>query len=502
MSASINADGQELREPLRLAFEVSVPPTDVAKLCLAVITDGTWQCVDSALKLGKSAPGPARALMATGLTLVEGDLSSIPVARNTMVGVIYVVPTLREAEESMWVFTSTNVAVLAVVCLLLPLACTALHFASAKCPCKSGNGGDKREDELRGLYKLERYAALTTPPMTPGKGAAVGPEVSRAGEVEEEVAEMAEAPEHDSAPVVATVVADQIWAMPLHESNIVDEYRRLAEEDIPVLADDRLTITGLLAEGACKLVYKGIYHPTPLDNNNAPTSPPMCVAITFPRLTVPASLERSRTRLECMHRGALLREARMLQRIASRHIPTLVGVCHNEGEVCFVTPLGSTLESILANAENADAPLPMHHARAFAWGIARALAALHRAGYTHGALTPHHVLLVRDGTVELCDPATAVRHEHMAGELLLPPASQTVYLSPEEAVGPPTPASDVYAYGCLLYQLFAGLDHSQVDVAEHYMFVAKDCIRPNPADRPTSAQLLRRLRRWRNERVT
>ncbi len=78
-------------------------------------------------------------------------------------------------------------------------------------------------------------------------------------------------------------------------------------------------------------------------------------------------------------------------------------------------------------------------------GLLEALDALHRRGLVHGDLRASNVLVTEDQGVVLLDAgAYFVRHPLDA-------------LAPEQLSGElPTPRSDVYAFGCLLYQLVSG----------------------------------------------
>jgi eukaryotic-like serine/threonine-protein kinase len=96
--------------------------------------------------------------------------------------------------------------------------------------------------------------------------------------------------------------------------------------------------------------------------------------------------------------------------------------------------------------------LPVAEAVAIACALLDGLAAAHEANVIHRDIKPDNVLLARDGRVVIADFGVAAMLAS-GGEASGTPA----YMSPEQACGePPTPASDVYSVGIVLYEAITG----------------------------------------------
>ncbi|MGP4109472.1 protein kinase domain-containing protein [Streptomyces sp. 4N509B] len=96
-------------------------------------------------------------------------------------------------------------------------------------------------------------------------------------------------------------------------------------------------------------------------------------------------------------------------------------------------------------------PLPAEAARETATALATALATLHDAGLTHGALTPSAVLMTEDGP-RLVDFGLAHVPRPESASLGDPLLGDPDYLSPERLLGlPETEASDVCTLGAVLH---------------------------------------------------
>jgi serine/threonine-protein kinase len=131
---------------------------------------------------------------------------------------------------------------------------------------------------------------------------------------------------------------------------------------------------------------------------------------------------------------------------------------------------------------------------------AAGLAVIHRHGIVHRDIKPGNLLLADDGTVKIADfgivrflydPTTTLTS---TGQIV----GTSYYLSPERALGRPAePASDVYALGCVLYQLVTGRPPFMAETPASilYQHVQDDPARPSDL-RPELAGDLEALIFW------
>jgi len=120
--------------------------------------------------------------------------------------------------------------------------------------------------------------------------------------------------------------------------------------------------------------------------------------------------------------------------------------------------------------------------------LSAGLAHAHARGIVHRDVKPHNVLLRRDGVAKLTDfgIARAVADGGLTevGTVL----GTAPYMAPEQAAGQEVgPAADVYALGALTRNLAAGPLPSEFDK------LVEAALRPDPAARPSAAELHRRL---------
>ena len=154
-------------------------------------------------------------------------------------------------------------------------------------------------------------------------------------------------------------------------------------------------------------------------------------------------------------RGRFRREAAAMARLDH---PNVVAVLdYGEDEHAWLVQAlctGGTLSTVLPSA-----PLPWRRVVALALPIARALGHAHAQGVIHRDLKPSNVLFGADGHVLVGDfglarlVASAETTITATGTRLGSPE----YWSPEQAAGEPvSEKTDLYALGCILYQLATG----------------------------------------------
>lgn len=115
---------------------------------------------------------------------------------------------------------------------------------------------------------------------------------------------------------------------------------------------------------------------------------------------------------------------------------------------------GPTLSDVLAD----EGPLPPERAAAVAAAIADAVQAAHERGVIHRDLKPSNVMFDATGDVRVTDfgIAHAATGTTTATDTALL-AGSIPYLAPEQARGEePSPAADLYALGCLLFESVTG----------------------------------------------
>jgi serine/threonine-protein kinase len=112
------------------------------------------------------------------------------------------------------------------------------------------------------------------------------------------------------------------------------------------------------------------------------------------------------------------------------------------------------------------APFSVPVAVGSAISILEGLDALHTAGIVHGDISAENIVITADGSARLQMAAIweAYKHSATAGAVVLP--AMAPYLAPEVSSGSmPSPQSDVYAVGVLLFELLCGRPPYTADTA-------------------------------------
>ena len=149
------------------------------------------------------------------------------------------------------------------------------------------------------------------------------------------------------------------------------------------------------------------------------------------------------------------REARAAAALAHPNIVQLFDYGEEEGRPYMVLEYlpGGTLAERLPEG----AALQDDETRSVATDVAAGLAHAHEHGVIHRDLKPGNVLFDAEGRAKVTDFGIA----HVVGSDTLTEEGTVLgtaaYISPEQvAGGPATPATDVYAFGVLLYRLLSG----------------------------------------------
>ena len=148
-------------------------------------------------------------------------------------------------------------------------------------------------------------------------------------------------------------------------------------------------------------------------------------------------------------------EAMIHKRLTGPHVPRFVGA----GDLARTPYIAMEFVAGVRLAETMRAaPLPVDEDVRIGIGIAVALADLHRQHVVHLDLKPENVMMVRTRAV-LLDFGLS-RHAELPdllGEESSAPMGTAASIAPEQVLGDRSdPASDIFALGCILYQMTTG----------------------------------------------
>jgi eukaryotic-like serine/threonine-protein kinase len=157
------------------------------------------------------------------------------------------------------------------------------------------------------------------------------------------------------------------------------------------------------------------------------------------------------TRMRELDESRALKEARMIARVRHANVVSVYGADSHDGRFGLWMELvdGRTLEQALV----ADGPMGAHEAAHIGVELCKALAAVHQAGLLHRDIKATNVMREKGGRILLMDFG-AGRPQPKADHQLLGLAGTPHYLAPELFAGAsPSPASDIYSLGVLIYHL-------------------------------------------------
>ncbi|MQA06822.1 MAG: protein kinase [Streptosporangiales bacterium] len=194
------------------------------------------------------------------------------------------------------------------------------------------------------------------------------------------------------------------------------------------------------------------------------------VAVKFPRLPGGAH-DRELTE-------RFVRESRITARLEHPGVPAVFDVgTVDDGRpyVVMQRVAGTTVEQLVAHG----GPVAVGLAASIVAQACAVLAAAHRAGLVHRDLKPSNVMLCPDGTVKVMDFGLAVALDDPAW--VEDGAGTPAYLPPERVAGGGSGArGDLYAVGCVLYELLTGRQAFRADTEHETLARQVEHLPPSP----------------------
>jgi serine/threonine protein kinase len=154
-------------------------------------------------------------------------------------------------------------------------------------------------------------------------------------------------------------------------------------------------------------------------------------------------------------RARFRREARLLQFLSHPNVIRALAFSEERGAPWLVLERirGRSLREEIAMS----APFAAEDVVPLLQGLATALDHLHARGLAHLDVRPENVIITPDGEVKLIDFGVAQAAGSMQAFADGSRPDNIAYLAPEQVCGEPvSPATDVFALGCVVYELLAG----------------------------------------------
>ena len=204
-------------------------------------------------------------------------------------------------------------------------------------------------------------------------------------------------------------------------------------------------------------------------------------------------------------RARFEREARA---VAALSHPNILAI-HDYGTHGAVTyAVMELLEGETLRGRLTRGPLPWREAVEIGAAVAEGLAAAHAKGIVHRDLKPENLFLTADGRVKILDfglaRVTPLPDTQAETGPYIPAGTDpgtvmgTVgYMSPEQVRGQPADAgSDIFSFGCVLYEMVTGRRAFQRETAAETMTAILHDEPPDPTDsgNPVPAELSRLVR--------
>jgi len=154
------------------------------------------------------------------------------------------------------------------------------------------------------------------------------------------------------------------------------------------------------------------------------------------------------------HAARFTREAAVTAGLVHPGVPAIHDAGEYDNGLFLVMELvdGYTIGDLIAE----QGPLPVPWVAAIGAQVAAVLASAHDREIIHRDIKPQNVMLMRDGTVKVLDFGVAgIMSQRITGTGVA--VGTPAYMAPEQTYNlPATPRTDLYALGCLLYEMLSG----------------------------------------------